>query len=673
MIQLKFSTVPVLMRTAKILGFVVGSVLATIALIMLAVWLFVDPNDYKAKIAAAVKNATGRELMLQGNIKLSVFPWIALELGPASLGNPAGFGDQPFLSFRHAAVRAKLLPLLQRRLEVDRVEIDGLDLRLMKDEAGKGNWEDFGHSSAGTAPKPTEGDSSVGPFPAVRVTGSRISYQKFVLDNVTLEASPSTGGVIPVVMRFDANRGVATEHASVEAKVDFSNPALKQYRLAAFMLTGQANMAGNIRPIRWNLGVSTLDLDLGAQTLTAPNFALTLAGAQVNGSVNGTRIIDAPAVSGDVTLAPLVVREFMPRLGLTGPQTRDPHALSQFAGATHFFYGGNALRLEKVKLTLDDSHVQGDLAIANLTTLATTFDLAADQIDLDRYLPPESAGSSAAATRAPAPTAVKTEAPGASLDVEGTLAVGSVQVSRLMLNNLKVTVLARAGVTHLFPLQAQIYGGRYSGDITLDGREGAPLLSLDEHLTGIDVGKLLTTPGKSVRLSGKGNVNLKAAGRGAGADGILKTLDGHVDAYITDGAVEGVDLGFELARAEALIRRQSLPAGQSTNRTKFDAFKTSAQIDNGVATTKDLTISSQVLRITGQGSANLVSKAIDFQLVADTLRTAQGVPVQLPVKVTGTTSDPTIRPDIEALAKGQLRQKLQDVLGDKLKGLFGKP
>ena len=67
------------MRTAKILGILVGAVIAVIALVLLAVRLFVDPNDYKPRIAAAVKNATGRELKLEGAIKLSVFPWIALE------------------------------------------------------------------------------------------------------------------------------------------------------------------------------------------------------------------------------------------------------------------------------------------------------------------------------------------------------------------------------------------------------------------------------------------------------------------------------------------------------------------------------------------------------------------------------------------------------------------
>jgi hypothetical protein len=43
------------------------------------------------------------------------------------------------------------------------------------------------------------------------------------------------------------------------------------------------------------------------------------------------------------------------------------------------------------------------------------------------------------------------------------------------------------------------------------------------------------------------------------------------------------------------------------------------------------------------------------------------------LKITGTYVDPTIRPDVEALAKGQVKQKLQDVLKKKgLESLFGK-
>jgi AsmA protein len=121
-----------------------------------------------------------------------------------------------------------------------------------------------------------------------------------------------------------------------------------------------------------------------------------------------------------------------------------------------------------------------------------------------------------------------------------------------------------------------------------------------------------------------------------------------------------------------LIDRSSAPPPDNTGHTRFEAFKTSAQITNGVAETRDLTIASQALKVSGQGSANLSSKAIDFRLLA-AIVTAPQRTTDIPLKVTGTYSDPTVRPDIEAVAKDQLKQKLQDVLKKNgLQGLFSK-
>ncbi len=130
------------MRNLRLFGVLAGGISALLCAVLLGVWLFVNPNHYKGRIAAAVKESTGRELQLSGDIKLSVIPWVALELGPASLGSPPGFGEEPFLSFSHASIRVKLLPLLRQRLQVARVDIDGLDLRLRKNAQGRGNWQD---------------------------------------------------------------------------------------------------------------------------------------------------------------------------------------------------------------------------------------------------------------------------------------------------------------------------------------------------------------------------------------------------------------------------------------------------------------------------------------------------------------------------------------------------
>jgi AsmA protein len=239
-------------------------------------------------------------------------------------------------------------------------------------------------------------------------------------------------------------------------------------------------------------------------------------------------------------------------------------------------------------------------------------------------------------------------------------------------------------VTHIAPATAKLYGGGYSGDITLDDRGAVAALKIDQSMTSIDIAALLKDFAKSQRISGHGTVTTNLTAHGLAGDALMKTLNGHIAANVDNGAVEGVDLWFEINRAMALAQKQSLPTGSSSGRTKFDAFKASADIVNGVATTKDLNIASQNLRVSGQGTTNLVTDAIDYQVKATILKeapTAAGAAgktlADIPLNITGTTTSPNVRPDLEALAKARVQQaidqhkgEIQQKLQDKLKGLF---
>ena len=75
-----------------------------------------DANRYKAQISQLVKKNTGRDLQLNGDISLSVYPDIALNLGSASLSNAIGFGAKPFAQVKSAKVGVQLMPLLKKTL-----------------------------------------------------------------------------------------------------------------------------------------------------------------------------------------------------------------------------------------------------------------------------------------------------------------------------------------------------------------------------------------------------------------------------------------------------------------------------------------------------------------------------------------------------------------------------
>lgn len=677
------------MRALKILGVAIGALIVLIALLLLAVRWFVDPNDYKGRIETAVKSSTGRELTLAGPIRLSVFPWIALELGPASLGNPPGFGTEPFAAVEHVAFRVKVLPLLHKELEVGRIEVDGLDLRLHKNAAGQGNWQDFGKTPAtpATPAQPGSKPITLPDLAGVVIKNSHVTYQDMNVDHVDFELGHlSAGEPAPVKLHLTLTPGPTAQPIELGGQFNvILNPAKEQYGIKTLELDGTLKTAANATPLQWKFSAPALDVDLAAETLAVPSFAMQLASVHLDGSVQGTRIVAAPAIRGTFKLDPLSPRDLMTKFGMEVPKTRDPKALTKLAAQGSFDYGSNALATSGLDIQLDDSQLRGKAALTHLDTKAMSFNLAIDRIDLDRYRSPEVA----AAQPAPPPgTMAKQDDSSTSalktLQMDGTVTVGSVKVSNLNLSQLLVSLAARDGVIRIAPAKAKLYGGDYSGDITLDVRGAAPSLKIDQSMSNIDMAPLLKDFAQSQRISGHGTVTTNLTAHALSGDALFRTLNGHVAANVDNGAVEGIDLWFEINRALALVQKQTLPSGQSSGRTKFDAFKASADITNGVAATKDLNIASQNLRVTGQGTLNLVTNAIDYQVKATLLKEAPGAAgasgktlADIPLNITGTTTSPSVRPDLEALAKARVQQELdkhkdelQQKLMDKLKGVF---
>ncbi|WP_430010137.1 AsmA family protein [Methylophaga lonarensis] len=180
---------------------------------LVALPFIIDPNDYKDQISQQVERVTGRTLTLQGDIGLSVFPWIALELGPTSLSNASGFKADHFAQVEAAEIRIKLMPLLRKELEVDTIVLDGLVLNLETNEAGVTNWDDLtgtdadaeeSESAASSADVAKDVESSPAltaiSIAGVRLTNANILWsddskgEQFQLRNMNLTTDPLVPG-----------------------------------------------------------------------------------------------------------------------------------------------------------------------------------------------------------------------------------------------------------------------------------------------------------------------------------------------------------------------------------------------------------------------------------------------------------------------------------------------
>ena len=139
---------------------VLAGIVAVLVIAAIAVSLLFDANDFRDKIAAEVQGKTGRELVIEGDLELSLFPWVAINVGKTTLGNAPGFGDEPFASFDKAQLSVKLLPMLfSRKVAIGTASLESFQLNLEVAPNGRSNWQDLieaGEASA-DAPQDTAG------------------------------------------------------------------------------------------------------------------------------------------------------------------------------------------------------------------------------------------------------------------------------------------------------------------------------------------------------------------------------------------------------------------------------------------------------------------------------------------------------------------------------------
>jgi AsmA protein len=650
------------MRIVKILGIAIGAVFLLLVAGVVAIYLFFDPNDYKDRIAAAVKQSTGRELLLPGKLQLDLFPWIAVETGEASLGNPPGFGTEPFLSLKRAKLSVKLRPLLKKQLEIGRIEIDGLDLRLKQDAAGKGNWEEWGSSET-----PAQPETASGPMPSldlagIGITNSRVAFQDMVADHVKVEIGRFVpGAAFPISLAMDISTAPGAKPLPLGLEGVLTLDLDRQrYQFKDFRMNGSVQPAGAPQPIDWKFATPLADLDLDAQKLTKTSFTAEVGKAKVAGEITGEKLIDSPELAGRFALSELAPRELMKQFGTRPPQTRDEKVLHSFAAQGVYAWAGGVAKLTDLAFKLDESKLSGRFAYDTRNS-GMDFALNLDQIDLDRYQPPP---TEPVANEEPIELPVELLKP---LRVKGVFSVGAIKIGGAQLTKLYAGMNIADAVARFAPLQAELYGGHYKGDIGIDMRPAVPRVTMDEHMSGIDIAKLMKDYADSKLLSGRGNLDVKLAASGRGGDALMKTLSGTVGLNLQDGAVEGMDLWYAIGEAQSLIKNRALSGAVNSKRTSFETFKATAELVNGVATNKDLVVASQLLRVTGSGIVNLISQELTYGVNAAVLRSPPGADADfaelerasIPIRITGTLTDPKIRPDLKGLAKAQV-QKLVD-------------
>jgi len=562
-------------------------VLSLIAFIGIAgigiLFSILSPNDFRNDITQTVRKALGRELSIEGNISVSLFPWIGIKVNQIALANPQNFGKEPMIRIQEADISVKLLSLFYKKPETKVLVLKNPEIRLIRDQDGQNNWDDLRHSEK----KAESSDISDNMLKELAIGGIRISDGTIIIEdkkeNRTLRITHlnlETGvlkignpGTVKMTFRLDSDK--PDIHLNAEADTGFASDSEKI----------------TLNNIRLNLMPEKLNLALASDMMTFYLKESRLKTDRLNLNCRGSSDIEVKT------------------------------ALDAAA---------DSIQLSDLLLRADETTLRGKVHLKQIKPMKADFDLSADQLDLDRYL-----GRSSSEKKH------KTKDETTFLQnsgINGLLRISRFKAYNIRGSDLRLTISEKDGLLRINPLTAAMYRGKLTADISEDFRGKTAETGINLHLSGFNSGELIQDIfGKSQLSGGRGDMSLRLTGR---SPDMLKTLNGKADIKITDAVLKGHNIPglIELTGYpfKALLQKSGAykeePA-QTSVRSLIARF----DIHNGKAVAKEVVMKTPDVRISAEGFANLPHKILDAKLSVDINEI-----VNVPITIKGTFAKPDI-------------------------------
>ncbi|MES1954248.1 AsmA family protein [Salinisphaera hydrothermalis] len=622
---------------------VIGAVAALVVVVVMALVVLrvtIDPDAYRARIDAAVTDAIGREVDIDGPIRLSLLPWPSIRFGAVTVVNADGFGSQPLARIRAGHVTLRVLPLFTGHLRLGTLNIRGLDLALSRNANGQTNWQSIVHrlSAAAPAARPSPDGArsrhhtglplSSLKIGAVEISRADVRYdddahdRHYRLKGADLETGRISNGH---PFRLEAGGDLSWPGSHMTAAVHLvsriePNVADRFYRFSGLSVNvlarGPAVPGGKQEA---NLGASG-DLDLEAGRFGLDDVSLQADGLTITGNVDGTGLHDRLAYNGRITVAEFSPRSTLQQLELHPPKTQAAAALTSASFDAQFEGGAHVVHFKQIAAKLDKSTLSGTVNVRDFADPHYGFDLNLDTLDVDSYLPPGSAAQ--AQTSQPAQTGGGAAQKAAEFDLaplhhlrmRGQLRIGSLTTANLNIHNALAQVSAADSVLRIAPLTADIYGGTLKLNGGVDASGPRPAYALSGHFRHVAIEPLLKDVADSDRLEGNADVAIDLHATGRQVAQLKRSLSGTAQFALNDGQINGFDLVGMLLAAHEQAHGKSARAASANGTTEFDHLGGRFTVDHGMASSDAFTIDAGPLTGGGEGQYSLKDNRLDYTL-----------------------------------------------------------
>ncbi len=368
---------------------------------------------------------------------------------------------------------------------------------------------------------------------------------------------------------------------------------------APFSLTGDASL-------NWKAETASI----------ADMKASVYSDLKVTGRISGKRLFSEPELTGHLTLARCSPRSLMRNMGVTPPADLAADALSTFSADFDFSAGFGTWEASNLNAEIDGATVTGGAAAEGFRPLKATFDLDADDLNADRYLPRQSGRGDDASDDAgewKTPPILKT------MTLDGDLHAGRLRLYGAEAADVSLGVSVRKGTIRLDPLSAgDLYGGELAAGLTADAAKDAPDVDLTWRWSDIDPGRLIKAFSNSDPVKGgTATLDVELNSRGRTRSAMLADLNGRGEIRTGAAVIKGVNIPSLIRLTGYPFRSLLRKLGVSRdipNRMSVKPSSAAFDVKDGTLTTDHMALRSADGVIVFNGALHLADLSLDGEL-----------------------------------------------------------
>ncbi len=337
-------------RTWIRIGAAVAAFFALLAFAGFMAPTLLNVEQYKPAMIAAVKEATGRELVIEGPLKLTFFPRPRISARQVHFANAVGAKGAQMVDVRWIGVSPSLGALLRGKIEVGRLTLFRPSIVLETDAEGRPNWE-FAPGAGASQPAGAPSSGLHLAIGTLRIREGTLSY-----------TNPKT------------NQTLKAENVDLLASVgSFQGP---------FSFDGTATVNGVPLSLMASVGTPT---DKGNDM----SFKLKIQSGSLNFDGHISRIAVDADVKGKVSLSTAGLTDFIATLVRAGgqePPAFGASVIGQFAFDGDIDLSAERLALTNFKMSMADETVAGNVVLTGGANPSLESRLSMARLDAGKWI-----------------------------------------------------------------------------------------------------------------------------------------------------------------------------------------------------------------------------------------------------------------------------------------------